>query len=171
MLEEGIGPGCVAPGAIHDYALQFKQCLAHGVIPALLPYLQTRLPGELAYAEIAASGGGAFLEPRAGLLEVRKTYRDFFHTHGDLLERLRPWSQVALLYDTDEAHYEHDIHISDSMKVGRALLDAHIQFDVILKKDIISERLKECETVVFPNVSRLSEAIFLRRVTSPLTTN
>ncbi|MFH1740097.1 MAG: hypothetical protein ABIH23_13900 [bacterium] len=156
MLEESYGPGQIVPGAIHDYALQYKQCLALGVQPALLPYLRGHYPATLAYAETAAGGGGALVEPVAGLEDLRSAYRALYHDHTDLFAGLRPWSQVALLYDTDEVHYEHTAHIYDAMRVARALLDNHIQFDVILKKDLIATGLHRYDTVVLPNVTRLS---------------
>ncbi len=156
MLEESYGPGRIAADAIHDYALQYKQCLAYGVQPALLPYLNGRHTTALAYAEVAAGGGGAFVQ-WASEGQTRAAYTKFFHGNGELLGGLRPWSQVALLYDTDEAHYEYDMHIRDGMRMGRALLDAHIQFDVIAKKDLVRDKLKQYETVVVPNVSRISD--------------
>ena len=157
MLEENYGPGRIAPGAIHDYALQFKQCLAHGVRPALLPYLKGEKNGTMAYAEIAASGGGAFVEPFIGYPGLRKSYRALFHGYAEYFDGLKPWSQVGLLYDTDETHFENDVHIYDGMRMARALLDSHIQFDVILKKDLLSDRLRQYETVILPSVSRLSD--------------
>ena len=157
MLEENYGPGKVAPGSIYDYALQYKQCLALGVRPAILPYVRGKLPAALAYAEAAAGGGGTFVETSNGLEDLRQAYRAYYRAGADVLGGLRPWSQVALLYDTDESHYEHNAHITDAMKTGRALLDHHVQFDVIFKKDLNSESLKRYETVFLPNVAYLSD--------------
>ena len=158
MLEESYGPGRLATGVVHDFALPLKQCLALGVRPALLPYLPGRLQAELALAEITAGGGGAYVETSSTPAELRKAYQAFYDQHADLLRGLRPWSQVALLYDTDEVHFEHDEHIRDAMRMARALLDAHVQFDVILKKDLTQNALSRYETVVIPNVSSLSDA-------------
>jgi len=158
MLEENYGPGRIVPGSILSYALQYKQCLALGVQPALLPYVRGRYPAELAYAEVTAGGGGAFIESSRSLDDLRKAYGTFFRNHADLLAGLQPWSQVGLLYDTDECHYGHDAHISDAMRMGRALLDAHVQFDVILKKDLLTPHVQQYDTIILPNVSRLSGA-------------
>ena len=158
MLEENFGPGRIAPDSIVSYALQYKQCLALGVQPGLLPYVRGRYPAELAYAEVTAGGGGAFIESTLGLEDLRKAYGSFFRTNVEFLSAMRPWSQVGLLYDTDECHYGHDAHISDAMRMGRALLDAHVQFDVLLKKDLPTDRIRQYDTIILPNVSRLSNA-------------
>lgn len=158
MLEENYASGLIAPGVVYDYALQYKQCLALGIRPALLPYASGSHVTELQYAEAAAGGGGAFAQLSTTYTDLRNDYRNMYRNNSEVFGGLRPWSQVALVYDTDELHFMNGTHIHDGMKTARALLDAHVQFDVVLKRDLLTPTLHRYETVFLPDVHYLSEA-------------
>jgi len=160
MFEEDGMPGRLAPGVYHDFLSQYKYGLATGVHPVVLPYgKQTEANLELAHAEAAASGGGAFVQGGYRFPEVRRRWRAFFEQHPHLFEGFETHAEVALAYFFDQVHFENPTHLLHLHQLKRALDAGHILFDHLTEKGIEQGRLARYRVVLLPQTSCISDAV------------
>ena len=84
-------------------------------------------------------------------------YQRFMFHHEELLHPADPWSQIALVYPR-RAEMQAEMDCLDALKrIGQHLEDRHWLFDIILDEQLI-ERAGDYETLVLPEVERLSAA-------------
>jgi hypothetical protein len=130
MFEEDGMPGLLARGIYHDFLRQYKYALAAGVRPVVLPYgKQTATTLELAHAEAAASGGGAYAQGGYRFPEVRRRWRALYERHPGLFEGYEPYAEVAVAHLFNQVHYENGAHLLHLHQLKRALDAGHILFD------------------------------------------
>src|SRR6185503_2712321 len=96
-------------------------------------YEATRI--RVAIAELAANGGAPmgfytdFAQPAAR--EVIVKYYQFLKRHNELLRGNRPVAEAALLFPREAVHRGDLKPLQRFRDTGRALLDAHVLFDVV----------------------------------------
>jgi len=160
MFEEDGLPGRLAPGIYHDFLSQYKYGLAAGVRPVVLPYgKQTPAILELAHAEAAASGGGAFVQGGYQFPEVRQRWRAFYEKHAGLFERYAPYAEVALALMFNQVHYENAAHLLEFHHLKRALDAGHILFNYLTEPELAAGRLDGYRLVVLPQTDYMSDAV------------
>ena len=105
-----------------------------------------------AVAELAANGGAPmgfytrFTDPLARAEIVR--YYQFLRRHDPVYRGNRPHSEVALLFPRRQVHQGKVAAVESFRKVGRALLDAHVLFDVWPDDQFPAERAAKYARVV-----------------------
>ncbi len=160
MFEEDGMPGRLAGGVYHDFLSQYKYGLATGVRPAVLPYgKQTEAVVELAHAEAAASGGGAYVQAGYRFPEVRRRWRALYDQHRELFEGYEPCAQVALAYFFNQVHYENSAHLLEWHHLKRALDAGHVLFDCVTEALILAGRLERYRVALLPRTTYLSDAV------------
>ena len=84
-------------------------------------------------------------------------YQRFMYRHEELLHPAAPWSQIALVYPR-RAEMQMEMDCLDALKrLGQHLEDGHWFFDIILDEQLL-ERAADYETLILPEVERLSAA-------------
>jgi len=132
MFEEMQRPGQLGPGVFLDNVLQFKLAFGMEFVAGTLLYYAQEAPGiELAMAEAAAGGGGAFIQGGYREPETRKRYRQFFEAHADLLKGFDSQADVALVFAYDQAYWGNAVHLSTLYPISQYLSEHHILYDVI----------------------------------------
>ncbi len=160
MFEEDGMPGRLARGLYHDFLSQYKYGLATGVRPVVLPYgKQTAANLELAHAEAAASGGGAYVQGGYRFPEVRRRWRAFYERHPGLFEGYEPCAEVAVAYLFNQVHYENSTHLLHLHQLKRALDAGHILFDYVTEGAIEAGRLARYQVVLLPQAAYLNDRV------------
>ena len=156
MFEEDGPPGKLAQDDYRDCQLEYKYALANGTSPVILAYGRYDAAiTELALAEAAASGGGAFVELGYAHPEIRKRYRDFYARYPELFEGLESLAQVALIYRFNELHLENPAHLRHLHHLKKGLLDGHVLFDILRERDLA--RLSRYRVALLPQALYLEE--------------
>ena len=158
MLEEGFTTGRIAPGLILEYDLELRFAFANRVRPMLLPY---NLPGrdiyEVAMAETAASGGGAYVGRNAAYPEVQNAYQRFFRAQADLYEGYQSAARVALAHFFDQVHFLNLEHLREVHALNRCLADQQIPFDHLTEEGLENGQIDDYQVVILPNIAFLSD--------------
>ena len=152
MFEEDGMPGRTAPGAYHDFQLEYKLSLANGVRPVVLPYGEkSPAVSELAFAEAAAYGGGAYVQAGYDVPEIRKRYRELGAKHKDLFDGLEPVAHVGVGFVFNQSLLENPAHMQQFYPLKLALSNAHYLWDTVTEEDLSVERLSGYRVVVMPD--------------------
>jgi hypothetical protein len=156
MFEEDGMPGRTAPGAYHDFQLEYKLSLANGVRPVVLPYGEkSPAVSELAFAEAAAYGGGAYVQAGYDVPEIRKRYRELGAKHKDLFDGLEPVAHVGLGFLFNQSLLENPAHMQQFYPLKLAFSNAHYLWDTVTEADLSVEKLSRYRVVVMPDARYL----------------
>jgi hypothetical protein len=156
MFEEDGVPGRTGPGVYHDFQLEYKLALANGVRPVILPYGKSSpAVSELAFAEPAAYGGGAYVQPGYDVPEIRKRYRELAASHKELFDGLEPVAHVGLGFLFNQSLLENPAHMQQFYPLKLALSNAHYLWDTVTEEDLSVEKLSRYRVVVMPDVRYL----------------
>lgn len=158
LFEEDHPGGYFGTNDAIGYLLQFNYGLQLGIRPAILSYGTSRRHVELGYAEAAAGGGGAYVEPTATFPEVRQKWRAFFETNRALFEGFRLVAPVGLLLSFDEARFGNDRHLRDVFAAARTLYKLHIPFAAVPLENLTRNGLARHKVILAPEVQHLSDA-------------
>lgn len=158
LFEEDHPGGYFGTNDVIGYLLQFNYGLELGIRPAILSYGTTRRHVELGYAEAAAGGGGAYVEPTAAFPEVRQKWRTFLETNRALFEGFRLVAPVGLVLSFDEARFGNDRHLRDVFAAARTLYKLHIPFTAVPLENLTSNRLERHKVIIASEVQHLSDA-------------
>lgn len=105
-----------------------------------------------AIAELAANGGAPmgfytrFSDPVARQVITR--YYQFLRQHESLFKANRPHAEVALLFPRREVHQGKVAAVDEFRKLGQALLEAHVLFDVVADDQMKPEREAQYRQVI-----------------------
>lgn len=158
MFEEAHPAGYFGPQRAFGYLLQYLYGLSIDVRPAIINYGTSRRHIELGYAECAAGGGGAFVQPGLQYPEIRKPWRAFYETNRDLFQDFRLAAPVGIVLSYDEPCYGNDAHLRDAFAAAYALMDSHVPLAILPKEDLASvNKLNPHAVVLVPNVQYLSD--------------
>jgi hypothetical protein len=123
-------------------------------------YENTRI--RTAIAELAANGGAPmgfytrFTDPAARAEIVR--YYQFLKRHDDLFRASRPHAEAVLLYPRAAVHAGDVAPVAKFKETGKALLDAHVLFDVLPDDLATPPRLAPYRLVLKSEDPALTEA-------------
>jgi hypothetical protein len=159
MFEEAHPSGYFTPHDVFGYLLQHLYGLAIDVQPVIISYGSSRRHVELGYAECAAGGGGAFVQPGVAYPEIRKLWRSFYEQNKELFQGFRQSAPIGLVMAYDELDYGNDDHLRQSLATGYALMARHIPM-ALLPKEALStlDKLSAYEVIILPNLQFLSDA-------------
>lgn len=155
MYEEAHPSGHIGANDVFGYLLQYNQSLAVGVRPVVHSYAATREQIDLGYAECAAGGGGAFVQPGMEHPEIRRKWRPFFEENRDVLEGFSPVAPVALVLAYDELRYNNREHLRQALATAHELYASHVPFAAIPKSQLRQAHLAGYCVVILPNVKYL----------------
>ena len=159
MFEEDGMPGRRAAGVYHDFLLQYKFGLAHGARPVVLPYGKaTPANLELAHAEAAASGGGAFVQSGYQHPEVRRQYRDFFTRRPELFRGLESFAHIGVAFLFNQLLLENVDHLKHQYHLKKALASGHFFFDYLTETGLTRQRLERYTLIILPQVRYIADA-------------
>lgn len=158
MFEEDGMPGRLAPGLSCDYISQYKFAFANGARPVVLPYGPYSAANlELAIAEAAAGGGGAYVQGGYSHPEVRQRYRAFFEAHPELYAGLESLAHVGVAFLFNQTHFEHTLNLQQVYLLKKALANGHILFDYLREEDFTPPRLDRYRAILLPAVRYLAD--------------
>lgn len=157
MFEEDHPSGQFGSGGeVIGYLLQYNYGLALGVRPAILSYGTNQRQVEVGYAEAAAGGGGAYVQPGTAYPEIRGKWRTFYETHRDLYEGFTLAAPVGLVLSFDEPRFGNDEHLRQSYAAARALYREHVPFAAIPPENLVDDMLRRHKVIVAAEVQHLS---------------
>jgi hypothetical protein len=132
MFEEDVASGRTSPETYKDRLLEYRYAFANGVSPAILAYGKDSASLiDLAHAEAAAGGGGAYVQVHYGFPEIRRRYRAFFERHPELFVGLEPYAQVALILSFAAIHMGDHAHFERTLEWTKRLGKGHFLFHVL----------------------------------------
>lgn len=155
MFEEMQQPGVLENGVILSNALAFRWAMGAGTRAGTLLYkVADDTAADLAHAEAAAGGGGAFMQPALGAPESRRRWKRFFAEHADLWRGGVSHARVALLFSSDQVFYEYPEHLALVHRLSRVFAETQVPYDVVTERD--TRDLRDYEVVFAPALRYLS---------------
>lgn len=154
--EKGM-PGRDDSGGFTAHGAQYKFSLASGARPVVLfagAHGEANI--ELAHAEVAAGGCGAFVQSGYEFPEVRRGFRKLYERRPDLFAGYESVAPVALAYFYNQAHFENREHLREVYRLHPALAGKHVLFDFLTEETL--DRLRQYRVVILPSVLYLSRA-------------
>ncbi len=137
LLEEMNQPGILESGVIFSNIFAFKCAIASGTRAGSLLYkVSDNQAADLAEAEVAAAGGGAFIQPGIGAPASRKRWKQFFADNANLWQNGDSWSQVGLLFWSDQVFYENTGHLATTRALVHIFSENQIPFDIVTEENM-----------------------------------
>jgi hypothetical protein len=137
MLEEMNQVGILESGVIFSNIFAFKWAMAAGTRAGSLLYkVVDDRAADLAEAEVSAAGGGAFIQPGTGAPASRLRWNHFFTDNASLWQNGDSWSQVGLLFWSDQVFYENSGHLASTRALVHILSENQIPFDIITEENM-----------------------------------
>lgn len=139
MFEEMQQCGMLESGVILSNIFGFRWAMGAGTRGGTLLYMVgDDRAADLAEAEVAAAGGGAFIQPAVGAPESRKRWRNFFSEHADLWDKGISYARVGLLYWNDQIYYEYPEHLAMTRRLVNIFSETQIPFDIVTEENLAS---------------------------------
>ncbi|MBI4556912.1 MAG: beta-galactosidase trimerization domain-containing protein [Candidatus Hydrogenedentes bacterium] len=141
MAEEMNQPGMLDCGVIVNNMFGFEWAQACGSkLGTLLYKANTDGAADLAIAEAAAGGGGAFIHPGITGPKARARWKDFFHSLPQLWEGCESYAKVGIVFLSDQNCYEHVDHQRMVHRLVRVFSETQVPFDLVsvLQKDVLA---------------------------------
>ncbi len=156
MFEEMHQPGRLESGVIFSNIFAFRWAMAAGTRAGTLLYkVNDDRAADLAHAEVAAGGGGAFIQPGLAAPDSRKRWRQFFAEHADLWDGGSSYAKVAVLFWNDQVFYEYPEHLAMVWRLTHILSETQIPFDFVIQEN--TTNLDEYEVVFAPCLRYLED--------------
>ncbi|HPO16174.1 MAG TPA: beta-galactosidase trimerization domain-containing protein [Candidatus Hydrogenedentes bacterium] len=139
MFEEMHQPGMLESGVIFSNIFAFRWAMAAGTRAGTLLYkVNDDRAADLAHAESAAGGGGAFIQPGLAAPDSRKRWKQFFAEHADLFENGESYAKVAVLFWDDQVFYEYPEHLAMVWRLTHILSETQTPFDFVTQENAAS---------------------------------
>ncbi len=136
MFEEMLQPGMLESGVIISNVFAFRWAMGAGTKAGTLLYRATEdLGADLAHAEAAAGGGGAFIEAALEAPESRRRWRKFFAEQSGLWDGGESLAQVGVLCWTDQVLYELPEHYGMVRRLVNILSETQVPFDIVTEEN------------------------------------
>src|SRR5690606_31068833 len=87
-----------------------------------------------------------------------KTYFAFLRKHSDVLFPRDEAGEVAILYPRTALYHGDANYLQPLRQMGRALLDDHVLWDMVLDQRMTADQLKKYHAILVPEMSYLSDA-------------
>jgi hypothetical protein len=156
MLEEMNQVGMLESGVILSNIFGFKWSMAVGTRAGPLLYkVGDDRAADLAHAEVAAAGGGAFIQPGLGAPQSRQRWKEFFAEHKDLWQEGHSWARVGLLFWSDQIFYENTEHLAYSHALVHILSENQVPFDMVSEENL--RNVSQYQVVFAPQLRYLDE--------------
>ncbi|HOT36558.1 MAG TPA: hypothetical protein PLT86_07825 [Candidatus Latescibacteria bacterium] len=157
MFEEMQQAGRFGADRIVDNILQYKMAAAHGMRGVVLLYNATdRAAINLANAEAAAGGGGAFVQCGFAEADTMRFWREWFERHSSVLEGMDSLHTVGVLHSLDEMYWDNRAHLEALYRLRQSLSDHHVLFDILLPEHLEQGKTSSFRILVLPEVRHLS---------------
>ncbi len=156
MFEEMHQSGSLESGVILSNIFAFRWAMAAGTRAGTLLYeVNDDRAADLAEAEVAAGGGGAFIQPALGAPESRARWKAFYKEHGELWEGGNSWAKVGLLFWVDQTFYEYPGHLAMTHRLVHILSESQIPFDIITEEGL--HDLSRYHVLIAPQLRYMDE--------------
>jgi len=156
MFEEMPQPGSLESGVIISNVFAFRWAMAAGTRAGTLLYKAVDDGGaDLAHAEAAAGGGGAFIQPGLHAPQSRERWKRFYANHADLWNGGDSAARVGLLFWSDQVFYEYPEHLAMTHRLVRILSETQIPFDIVTEAGL--SHLSQYDAVFAPMLRYLDE--------------
>ncbi len=137
MFEEFQQCGTLDSGVILSNLFGLKWAMAAGTRGGTLLYMvNDDRAADLAEAEVAACGGGAFIQPGIGAPESRKRWKTFYREHADLWDNGISCARVGLLYWHDQFYFEYPEHHAMTRRLVNILCESQVPFDIVTEENL-----------------------------------
>ena len=157
MFEEMPQPGALESGVILSNIFAFRWAMAAGTRAGTLLYKAVDdRAADLAEAEAAAGGGGAFIQPGLSAPESRRRWKQFFAEHADLWDGGSSWARVGLLFWNDQVFYEYPEHLAMTHRLVQVLAETQVPFDIVTEENLSG--LREYSVIIAPMLRFLDNA-------------
>ncbi|MBN1348279.1 beta-galactosidase trimerization domain-containing protein [candidate division KSB1 bacterium] len=156
MFEEMHQPGSLESGVIFSNIFAFRWAMAAGTRAGTLLYeVMDDCASDLAHAEVAAGGGGAFIQAAIGAPEARHRWRRFYADHADLWDGGTSWARAGLLFWSDQVFYENSRHLALTRALVHVLSETQIPFDLITEEN--PDNINQYQVLFAPALRYLSD--------------
>ena len=148
-------PGRAAGGGFTSHMAQYKFSLANGARPVVLfagPHGKSNI--ELAHAETAAGGCGAFVQGGYEFPGIRKNFRRLYESRTEVFTGLESLAEVAVAYFYNQVHLENTAHLEQVYAIHPRLASEHVLFDFLTEDTIGS--LPRYRVLILASVKYLS---------------
>ena len=157
MCEEMLQPGATEAGVIISNAFAFRWAMAAGTQACTLLYhVSDDCAADLAHAEVAAGGGGAFVQCCLMAPESRRRWKHFLAQRAELWERGVSHARVALLYWSDQTFYEYPEHLASCRAFVHIFSENQVPFDIIVEENVAA--CPQYDLVVAPMLRYLDDS-------------
>lgn len=157
MFEEMHQPGSLESGVILSNVFAFRWSMGAGTRAGTLLYeIYDDTAADLAEAEAAAGGGGAFIQRAIDAPASRARWKQFFTQHADLWDNGVSWARVGLLFWSDQVFYEFPEHFAMAQTLARVLAECQIPFDIIVEENLAA--VSQYDVVFAPMLRYLDDA-------------
>jgi len=158
MFEEMQQAGRFGADRIVDNILQYKMAAAHGMKGVVLLYNATdKAAIDLANAEAAAGGGGAFVQCGFAEAATMRFWREWFERHSNVLEGMESLHTVGVLHSLDEMYWDDRAHLEALYRLRQSLSDHHVLFDIVLPEHLETGATSSFRILILPEVRHLSD--------------
>ena len=156
MCEEMLQPGMLDSGVIISNVFAFRWAMAAGTTACTLLYHVTDdRAADLAHAEVAVGGGGAFVQCCLFAPESRRRWRRFYAAHADLWRDGVSAARVGILYWSDQTFYEYPEHLALCRALIHILSENQVPFDLVTEEG--AHKLGQYDVVFAPMLRYLSD--------------
>ncbi|MCC7499003.1 MAG: hypothetical protein IT160_15575 [Bryobacterales bacterium] len=148
-------PGRAAAGGFTSHLAQYKFALANGARPVVLsggPHGKANI--ELAHAEAAAGGCGAWVQGGYAFPEVRRTFRRLYESRPELFAGMTSLAGVAVAYFFNQLHLENIAHLEQVYAIHPQLAGRQVLFDFLTEGTLGA--LSRYRVLILPSVKYLS---------------
>lgn len=157
MFEEMQQPGSLDSGVILSNVFAFRWAAAAGTHAGTLLYMAVDdRAADLAEAEVAAGGGGAFIQPALAAPESRRRWKKFFAEHGDLWDGGTSWARIGVLFWNDQVFFEYPEHLQMVRRLVSIFSETQTPFDLITQEGVGT--LSRYDVVVAPCLQYLDDS-------------
>lgn len=157
MYEEMTQSGSLESGVIMSNIFAFRWAMGAGTRAGTLLYKAVDdRAADLAHAEAAAGGGGAFIECALNAPDSRRRWKRFFADHADFWDDGDSRAQVGILFWSDQIFYEAPEHYALTQQWVHIFSENQIPFDIVTEENPHS--LDQYQMIVAPGLRYLSDA-------------
>jgi hypothetical protein len=157
MFEEMNQVGMLESGVILSNIFAFKWAMAAGTRGGPLLYkVQDDRAADLAHAEVAAGGGGTFIQPGLGAPQSRLRWKNFFKEYSYLWDNGISFADVGMLYWSDQMFYENSDHLASARAFIHILSENQIPFDIITEENLLG--IHHYKFLIAPKLLYLDES-------------
>ncbi|MFB3788823.1 MAG: hypothetical protein ACE15F_20885 [bacterium] len=156
MFEEMPQPGSLDSGVVISNIFAFRWAMGAGTRAGTLLYkVADDTAADLAQAEAAAGGGGAFIQAGLGAPDSRRRWKQFFTGHAELWNHGDSCARVGLMFWSDQVFYEYPEHFAMVRRLVNILSENQVPFDILTGEGLAA--MPDYDVILVPCIRYVNE--------------